>query len=99
MNKLICIQARMSSSRLPGKVMLPLADAPLLQRMIERVRAANVDARVAILTSIESSDDAIEQLCNQIGVACYRGHLTDLLDRHYQAAKLFGADIIAKIPS
>jgi len=99
MNKLICIQARMTSSRLPGKVLLPLAGAPLLQRMTERVQAANVDATIAVVTSMERSDDRITDLCEDIGVEYFEGHLTDVLDRHYQAAKHFGADVIAKIPS
>jgi spore coat polysaccharide biosynthesis protein SpsF len=89
----------MTSSRLPGKVMLPLAGAPLLLRMIERVQAAKIDATLAILTSTQASDDSIERLCKQLDVPCYRGHLIDLLDRHYQAAKHFEADVIAKIPS
>jgi spore coat polysaccharide biosynthesis protein SpsF len=99
MNTLICIQARMSSSRLPGKVMLTLAGAPLLERMIERVRAARVNATIAVLTSTETDDNAIETLCRKIEVECFRGHLTDLLDRHYQAARNYRAEIIAKIPS
>jgi spore coat polysaccharide biosynthesis protein SpsF len=89
----------MSSSRLWGKVMLPLAGKPLLQRMIERVRATNVDATVVVLTTLQSEDNMIEELCNQIKVECFRGHLTDLLDRHYQAAKQYGAEVVAKIPS
>lgn len=89
----------MSSSRLWGKVMLPLAGQPLLQRMIERVRAARVDAATVVLTSRQPEDNVIEALCKSIGVDCFRGNLTDLLDRHYQAAKQYRADIIAKIPS
>ncbi len=99
MSTLICIQARISSSRLPGKVMMPLAGAPLLLRMVERVRAAKVDARIAVITSTSQSDDAVEALCMENGIDCFRGHLTDLLDRHYQAAKQLGASVIAKIPS
>ncbi|HEY3876492.1 MAG TPA: glycosyltransferase family protein [Candidatus Kapabacteria bacterium] len=99
MNTLICIQARMSSTRLPGKVMLPLAGAPLLQRMIERVRAAKVAARIVVITSSMNKDDRIEELCRAIETDCFRGHPTDLLDRHYQAAKHYGASVIAKIPS
>ena len=96
---LICIQARMSSSRLPGKVLMPLARAPLLQRMIERVQSARVEAEIVVLTSTEREDGVIKELCRQIQVECFAGHLTDLLDRHYQAAREYGADVIAKIPS
>jgi len=79
--------------------MLPLAGKPLLSRMFERVEAANVDADLAVITSTEPSDDPIEQFAKDDGVLCYRGHLRDVLDRHYQAAKYFGADVVAKIPS
>jgi spore coat polysaccharide biosynthesis protein SpsF len=99
MSTIICIQARMTSSRLPGKVMLPLAGAPLLERMIERVRAANILAEVVVITSADATDDPIEQRCSWLNVQCFRGNLTDLLDRHYQAARKYGASVVAKIPS
>ncbi len=99
MNTIICIQARTSSSRLPGKVLKPLAGATLLERMIERVKAATITAEIVVLTSHQSEDDPIVQIAQKLGVRCFRGHLTDLLDRHYQAAVQFEADTVAKIPS
>src|SRR3989339_11812 len=93
------IQARMSSTRLPGKVILPLLGKPLLIRMIERVQAAKLVGDVIIATSTNPDDDEIENLCVQNNLICFRGHLTDLLDRHYQAAKQFNADAVVKIPS
>ncbi len=89
----------MSSSRLPGKVLKPLAGAPLLQRMLERVQEASIDSDIWVITSEQPEDDAIESLCKTLHTTCYRGHPTDLLDRHYQAACVHGAEIIAKIPS
>ncbi|NJD22455.1 MAG: acylneuraminate cytidylyltransferase [Melioribacter sp.] len=93
------IQARMSSTRLPGKVMLPLLGKPLLIRMIERVNLAQHVGDVIVATSTNPDDDEIERLCAQNNLICFRGHLTDLLDRHYQVAKQFNADAVVKIPS
>jgi len=93
------IQARMSSTRLPGKVMLPILGRPLLIRMIERVQVAKLIGQLVVATSTNTDDNEIEKLCIENGITCYRGHLTDLLDRHYQVGKLFSADAIVKIPS
>lgn len=99
MKILTVIQARMSSTRLPGKVMLPILGKPLLIRMIERVKSAKLIGMLIVATSTNSDDDKIEELCNQNNIKCFRGHLTDLLDRHYQVGKKFGADAVVKIPS
>lgn len=89
----------MSSTRLPGKVMLPLLGKPLLIRMIERVNSAQHVGDVIVATSTNPDDDEIERLCAQNNLICFRGHLTDLLDRHFQVAKQFNADAVVKIPS
>ena len=98
-NIVIVVQARMSSSRLPGKVMLPILGESLLSRMIERLRMTEYKVQLVIATSADAADDIIETEAAKIGVPCYRGSLNNLLDRHYQAAKLFNADIVLKIPS
>src|SRR6185503_10752595 len=95
----IVVQARMSSSRLPGKVMLPVLGESLLYRMIERLKMIRHEAQIVIATSEESGDDIIEHEAPKIGVPCFRGSLNNLLDRHYQVAKQYNADIILKIPS
>jgi spore coat polysaccharide biosynthesis protein SpsF len=95
----IVIQARMSSSRLPGKVMMPILGESLLSRMVERLQMIKTPAQLVIATSPEASDDIIEAEAKKIGIPCYRGSLTNLLDRHYQAAKLFDATVVLKIPS
>src|SRR5262245_28820502 len=99
MKTLVVIQARTASSRLPYKVLLPLAGKPLLQRMIQRVTAASGDFEVIVATTDESRDRLISELCQRIGVKCIRGSATDLLDRHYRAAIQEKADVVAKIPS
>jgi len=93
------IQARKGSSRLPGKVMMPVMEEPLLVRMAERVKAARLAGTIVVATTQEAGDDAIEELCNKYGYNCFRGHSTDLLDRHYQAALPYDPDAVIKIPS
>ena len=99
MNIVIIVQARMSSSRLPGKIQLPLAGAPLLARMVERAKAAKLANQVIVATSTESSDDGLVALGREFGFHVFRGALNDLLDRHYQAALACQADVVLKIPS
>jgi spore coat polysaccharide biosynthesis protein SpsF len=96
---LIVIQARNNSTRLPGKIMLPLSGKPLLVRMAERVMSSRIPKEIVIATTTESSDDNIEELCIQNNLNCFRGHPSDLLDRHYKAGLEFGADVVVKIPS
>ncbi len=96
---LTVVQARMGSSRLPGKVLLPLAGQPLLVRMVERVRRARLAGTVVVATTTDAADDAIAALCTVHGLPCFRGDALDLLDRHYQAALHYGADVVLKIPS
>jgi spore coat polysaccharide biosynthesis protein SpsF len=93
------IQARMTSTRLPGKVMLPVLGQPLLSRMIERARKSVMADEIVVATSDQKEDDPIERLCKETNVECFRGHLTDLLDRHYKAGLKYGADAVVKIPS
>lgn len=99
MKIVVVVQARCGSSRLPNKVLMPLAGAPLLQRMLERVLAAKLPHEIVVATTHAVEDDAIESLATQMKLSCYRGHATDLLDRHYQAAKLHHADVVLKVPS
>lgn len=96
---LTVVQARVGSSRLPGKVLLPLAGAPLLVRMVERVQRARLAGTVVVATTTEAADDAVAACCAAHGLLCFRGDALDLLDRHYQAARHYGADVVLKIPS
>ncbi|MDP9080395.1 MAG: glycosyltransferase family protein [Bacteroidota bacterium] len=95
----IVVQARMSSSRLPGKVMLPILGKSLLFRMIERLKMVRHDVQLVVAAPAVAEDDVIEKESLRMGVACFRGSLDNLLDRHYQAATLFNADHVVKIPS
>jgi spore coat polysaccharide biosynthesis protein SpsF len=98
-NELVVIQARMGSTRLPGKVLLPLAGRPLLERMLERVRAAKHRFELCVATTTSAEDAPIVELCARLGVHVYRGHPSDLIERHLGAARELGADVVVKIPS
>ena len=86
-NILAIIQARVSSSRLPGKVLKPILGKPLLVYQIERVLQSRRIDQLVIATSTDPSDDDLENLCHQINIPCFRGSLNDVLDRFYQVAK------------
>ena len=75
------LQARMSSSRLPGKVLKPILGKPMLLRQLERVGRAQSLDHLIVATSSDPSDDAIEALCRSANVASFRGSLDDVLDR------------------
>lgn len=77
----------------------PLLGQPLLLRLIERVRAAQLVGTVVVATTTDRADDPIVALCQQADIACYRGHPADLLDRHFQVGWQFQADAVVKIPS
>ena len=91
------IQGRMSSSRLPGKILLDIAGEPMLLRVVQRARMCCRVDEVVFATTVDPSDDPVEACCRQNGVACFRGSLPDVLDRYYQAAKAYRADIIVRI--
>ncbi len=99
MKLLIIVQARMGSSRLPNKILMPLAGKPLLQRQVERIQAATAPFELIVATTTDRSDEPVRDLCKHINVKCFSGHPTDLLDRHFQAAVQEKADAVVKIPS
>ena len=99
MKTLVVVQARMGSRRLPGKVLLPLAGRPLLERMLQRLFAARFPFQICVATSTAAEDEPIRQLCRRLAVPVVSGHPTDLLARHLLAGREHGADVIAKIPS
>lgn len=97
MKKVIIIQARMGSTRLPGKVMMKLKGKSMLEQLINRLRnCINVDD-IIVATSVEEKDDSIEQECKRINVNCFRGSEDNVLSRYYYAAKESNADVIIRI--
>ena len=93
------IQARTGSSRLPGKVMLPLASKPLILRMYERVSYSRYAGKIIIAITEDESDNQLFKLCKQNNLNVFRGNSLDLIDRHYKAAKENNAEVVIKIPS
>jgi spore coat polysaccharide biosynthesis protein SpsF len=93
------VQARMGSTRLPGKVLLDLAGEPMLSRVVRRLRRAQRVDEVVIATTTESRDDALADFCQQCGIACFRGSETDVLDRYYRAAQAHQATAVVRITS
>jgi spore coat polysaccharide biosynthesis protein SpsF (cytidylyltransferase family) len=91
------IQARMASTRLPGKVLLPLKEKPMLQFQIERLKKSKKLNAIGIATSTNPENKAIIDLANKISVPVYAGSEEDVLDRYYQAAKQFKFDVIVRI--
>ncbi len=99
MNIVTIVQARTNSSRLKGKVLLPLLGKPLLVRMIERLKESKYIGKIVVATTTEPEDKVISQICEAINIEYFEGHSTDLLDRHYNAALKFMPDAVVKIPS
>lgn len=91
------IQARMSSSRLPGKVLKNLAGKPVLAHVVNRIGICQLVNQLIVATSTDSSDDVIEAWCKTNRVECFRGSLNDVLDRYYQCARKYHACNVLRI--
>jgi len=98
MTILTILQARMTSSRLPGKVLKPVLGEPMMGRQIERLRRSRSLGRLVTATSTDPSDDAIVHYCATIGCPTYRGSLQDVLSRYAGALEAFGpADHVVRL--
>ena len=96
MKKAIIIQARMSSSRLPGKVLMDIYGKSMLSRMIEQLSYSKKISEVIVSTSIEKSDDQIYDFCQKEGISCFRGSLTNVLKRFVECANYYNIDLIIR---
>lgn len=90
MKTLAILQARVSSTRLPGKVLAPILGVPMLARQVERLRRAKLLDALVVATSDNMSDEPLVALCASIRVPCYRGSLDDVLARFYHASRAYG---------
>lgn len=97
MRTVAVIQARMGSSRLPGKVMADIQGQPMLQRVVERALRANRVDTVMVATSDHPADRALADYCRQQGVPCFQGSEDDVLDRFYHAARSMDAHVIVRL--
>jgi spore coat polysaccharide biosynthesis protein SpsF len=89
----------MGSSRLPGKVLLPLDDKPILFRVVERLRFVEELAEVVVATGDSPANDPIRNLCHAEGISCFSGSDDDVLDRYHRAALHFRADPVLRVSS
>jgi spore coat polysaccharide biosynthesis protein SpsF len=99
MNIVIIVQARTASTRLPGKILKRIMGKTVLELQMERMLRAKYPTHIVVATTNAANDDEIVDLCIDNGFLVFRGHPTDLLDRHYNAAKVYDADVVVKIPS
>ena len=93
----IIVEARMTSTRLPGKVLLPIVEKPALELMIERLRRVTNASEIIVATTTNKSDDKIVELAHKNNVQCYRGSEDDVLKRVLESAQLFNTDVIVEI--
>lgn len=96
-NVVAIIQARMGSSRLPGKTLADIAGKPMLVRVVERARLAKTIDAIVIATTTNPLDDKIVDLCQLHGYKVFRGNINDVLVRYYLAAKENNAEIIVRL--
>lgn len=99
MKVLAILQARMRSTRLPNKVLLPLEGRPVLHHVINRARESRLVSDLVVATTVNGQDKAIADACKSIGANVFRGSEADVLDRFYQAAKLSRPDHIVRVTS
>lgn len=99
MKKITIVQARVGSSRLPGKILKTILGKSVLELQLERMRLSKDCGQIVVATSTNPLDDIIEQFGREHDVEVFRGSELDLLERHYLCARKYGATIVAKIPS
>jgi len=93
------IQARMGSTRLPGKVIMDIGGKTMLARVIERVKRSELIDHVIVATTSKAQDDVIVAECDRLDVSVFRGEEQDVLDRYYQAASAYNAEAVVRITS
>jgi len=93
----VIIQARMGSSRLPGKILEDIEGQPMLWHIVNRVKTCKLIDEIVVATTVEKNDDQVEEFCKKNDIEVFRGSEADVLDRYYQVAQLYKADVIARI--
>src|SRR5277367_2863697 len=99
MNVVAIVQARMGSTRLPGKVLIDLGGETVLARVIARLRRAELVKEIVVATTDSAADDAIVGECRRLDVPTFRGSESDVLDRYYWAARGCPASVVVRITS
>jgi spore coat polysaccharide biosynthesis protein SpsF len=93
------IQARVGSTRLPGKSLMPLAGKEMVFRILERIKRSKLIDEIVLAIPDTDLNQPLAEVAKQMGVSVFRGSETDVLDRYYAAAKTFSADYIVRIPA
>ena len=93
------IQARMGSTRLPGKVLMDLGGEPMLSRVVNRTLRAETIDQVVVATTVRPMDNAVERLCLKHGWSVFKGDEDDVLDRYYHAALAYKAAVVVRLTS
>jgi spore coat polysaccharide biosynthesis protein SpsF len=91
------VQARTTSTRLPGKIVAPILGRPMLELLIERLRRARHLDQVIVATTSNGTDDVVESLCERVQAGCFRGSEDDVLDRVLRTARAYAVDLIVEI--
>ncbi len=91
------IEARMASTRLPGKIMKEILGRPMLELLIERLKRAKKVDEIIVATTVNPEDEVVTRLAERVGVKWFRGSSEDVLDRVLQAAKFCKADVIVEM--
>lgn len=91
------IQSRMSSRRLPGKNLRPIAGRPMLGRLVDRLKRARTLDAICLATSVDPSDDPLREFADAEGILCHRGSLEDVLDRVLGAARAVDAELLVEV--
>lgn len=91
------VEARMGSTRLPGKTLLPIVGKTALGLLLERLRITKRVDNIIVATTVKPEDDAIERFCDENRIACFRGSSEDVLGRVYNASKKYKTDIIIEV--
>lgn len=99
MKTVAIIQARMGSTRLPGKVMKDLCGRTVLEHVLERVRACGLIDLAVVATTTSPADDVIKGLADRLGAPCFRGSEDDVLKRYYEAAVKYEAGTVVRVTS
>jgi len=99
MNIVAIIQARMGSSRLPGKVSMDLGGETVLGRVVRRLQRSRHISKIVVATTTVPADEVIVAECDRLEVLCFRGSEHDVLDRYYQAARANAADALVRVTS
>ena len=99
MKVLVIVQARMSSTRLPGKIMMEVCGKPLLEHQINRLKGVSTADEIVVATTTNSIDNIIIDLCKKLNISFHRGSENDVLGRYYEASIKYKGDIIVRITS